>query len=129
MVCIRVARFFLVQNTKTRKNIPNYHGLYQMSIKYNKRPFNGPIVHKIYQHCKTIVRPPKFTQIWIFGLKTNQLATLVGMNQSLISCSCVNVVKSIVEQPLSECPQRDPATPSDWEVFSRSIQLSYKKFF
>jgi hypothetical protein len=23
--------------------------------------------------------PPKFTQIWIFGLKTNHLATLVGM--------------------------------------------------
>jgi hypothetical protein len=32
---IRVARFFLVQNTKTGKNIPNYHELYQMSIKYN----------------------------------------------------------------------------------------------
>jgi hypothetical protein len=34
----RVARFFLVQNTKTGKYIPNYHELYQMSIKYNKRP-------------------------------------------------------------------------------------------
>jgi hypothetical protein len=34
----RVARFFLVQNTKTGKNIPNYHKLYQMSIKHNKRP-------------------------------------------------------------------------------------------
>jgi hypothetical protein len=28
----------LVQNTKTGKNIPNHHKLYQMSIKYNKRP-------------------------------------------------------------------------------------------
>jgi hypothetical protein len=34
----RVARFFLVQNTKTVKNIPNYQELYQMSIKNNKRP-------------------------------------------------------------------------------------------
>jgi hypothetical protein len=34
----RVARFFLVQNTKTGKNIPNYHELYQMDIKYNKWP-------------------------------------------------------------------------------------------
>jgi hypothetical protein len=34
----RVARFFLVQNTKTGKNTPNYHKLYQMSVKYNKRP-------------------------------------------------------------------------------------------
>jgi hypothetical protein len=34
----RVARFFLVQNTKTGKYIPNYHELYQMSLKYNKRP-------------------------------------------------------------------------------------------
>jgi hypothetical protein len=30
-------QIFLVQNTKTGKNIPNYHELYQMSIKYNKK--------------------------------------------------------------------------------------------
>jgi hypothetical protein len=48
-----------------------------MSIKYNKRPSNGPSVHKIYQHLP-LQDPPKFTQIWIFGLKTNHLATLVG---------------------------------------------------
>jgi hypothetical protein len=35
---IRVARFVMVQNTKTGKSIPNYHELYQMSIKYNVRP-------------------------------------------------------------------------------------------
>jgi hypothetical protein len=34
----RVARFFLVQNTKMGKNIPSYHELYQISIKYSKRP-------------------------------------------------------------------------------------------
>jgi hypothetical protein len=35
----RVARFFVVQNTKTGKNLSNYHKLYQMSLKYNKTPF------------------------------------------------------------------------------------------
>jgi hypothetical protein len=29
-----VARFFLAQNTKTGKNIPNDHKTYQMAIKY-----------------------------------------------------------------------------------------------
>jgi hypothetical protein len=72
-----VARFLLVQNTKTGENIPNYHKLYQMSIKYNKRPLNGPSVHKIYHHLP-LQDPPKFTQIWIFGLKTNHLANLVA---------------------------------------------------
>jgi hypothetical protein len=33
---LSVARFFLVQNTKTGKHIPNFHEQYQMSIKYNK---------------------------------------------------------------------------------------------
>jgi hypothetical protein len=31
---IRVARFFFVQNTKTGKNIPNDHKIYQKAIKY-----------------------------------------------------------------------------------------------
>jgi hypothetical protein len=34
----RVARFFLVRNTKTGKYITSYRKLYQLSIKYNKRP-------------------------------------------------------------------------------------------
>jgi hypothetical protein len=29
-----VARFFLVQNIKTGENIPNYHKIYKMAIKY-----------------------------------------------------------------------------------------------
>jgi hypothetical protein len=29
--------------------------------------------------------PPKFTQIWIFGLKTNHLATLVGIKSKFRS--------------------------------------------
>jgi hypothetical protein len=72
-----VARFFLVQNTKTGKNIPNDHKIhipnghkiFPMAV---KRP-NG---HKTYQDYP-LQDPPKFTQIWIFGLKTNHLATLV----------------------------------------------------
>jgi hypothetical protein len=35
---IKVARFLLVQNTKTGKNIPNYHKMYQMTIKYFQLP-------------------------------------------------------------------------------------------
>jgi hypothetical protein len=51
--------------------------------KYTKLPRNitkdrknGPLFHKIYQH-PPLKDPPKFTQIGIFGLKTNHLATLV----------------------------------------------------
>jgi hypothetical protein len=32
----RVARFLWVQHTKTVKNIPNVHKVYQMSLKYTK---------------------------------------------------------------------------------------------
>jgi hypothetical protein len=28
--------------------------------------------------------PPKFTQIWIFGLKTNHLATLLGTSSGKV---------------------------------------------
>jgi hypothetical protein len=34
----RVARFFLVQNTKTGGNIPNYHNIYQKAKKYFQWP-------------------------------------------------------------------------------------------
>jgi hypothetical protein len=57
----RVARFFLAQYTKTEKYIklpPNGHKIYQMAVIF---PFE---------------RPPRFTQIWNFGFKTNHLATL-----------------------------------------------------
>jgi hypothetical protein len=38
MLGIRVARFFLAQNTKTRKIHQNDHKIYPISVKYNKRP-------------------------------------------------------------------------------------------
>jgi hypothetical protein len=34
----RVARFFLVQHTKTWKNVPNYRKIYPKSIKYSNFP-------------------------------------------------------------------------------------------
>jgi hypothetical protein len=54
-----------------------------MSIKYNKGPLNGPSVHKIYEHLP-LQDHPKFTQIWIFGLKTNHLATLLSGTDVMI---------------------------------------------
>jgi hypothetical protein len=42
MECTSVARFFLVHDTKTGKNAPNEHKMYQMVIKY----FNA---YKIFQ--------------------------------------------------------------------------------
>jgi hypothetical protein len=35
---IRVARFFLLHDTKTGKNVPNEHKMYQIVIKYPKWP-------------------------------------------------------------------------------------------
>jgi hypothetical protein len=46
-----------------------------MVIKYPKGPSNIPNGHKIYQKF-VIEGPPKCTQIGIFGLKINHLATL-----------------------------------------------------
>jgi hypothetical protein len=51
-----------------------------MSITYNNRPS----VHKIYQHLP-MQDPPNFTQIWIFGLKTNHLATLLFTSRHIIN--------------------------------------------
>jgi hypothetical protein len=58
----RVARFFLVQNTKTGKNIPNYHKLYQISIKYNKDHKMDQVSIKYINmfQCKTLQNLPKF---------------------------------------------------------------------
>jgi hypothetical protein len=44
----RDARFFIVQHTKTEKNIPNGHKICQMTTKYAKWPQNMPNGHKIY---------------------------------------------------------------------------------
>jgi hypothetical protein len=64
----------LLKLTKTGK-------IYQITVKYTKKPKNmpdgqkiyRPNGHKIYQHLPSQGRP-KFTQIGIFGSKTNYLA-------------------------------------------------------
>jgi hypothetical protein len=76
-VKIRVARFFLVQIYQIGKNITNDHKLYQTAINYTKWPLNIPNGHKI-KHLQ-FKGPPKFTQMGVFGLKTNHLATLDKM--------------------------------------------------
>jgi hypothetical protein len=48
-----------------------------MALKYTKWLKNIPNDHKIYYQHFFIQGPTKFTQIGIFGLKTNHLATLV----------------------------------------------------
>jgi hypothetical protein len=47
---------------------------YQNGKKFTKLQRTIPNVHKIYQHLP-LQDPPNFTQIWLFGLKTNHLAT------------------------------------------------------
>jgi DNA modification methylase len=47
-----------------------------MAAKYAKWPQNRPSGRKVYQLLPWQV-PPKFTQIWIFGLKICHLATLL----------------------------------------------------
>jgi hypothetical protein len=57
--------------TKLPQTIPNCHKLCQMAMKYSKLSYNlKKTKHFPFQG------PPKFTQIRIFGLKINHLATL-----------------------------------------------------
>jgi hypothetical protein len=71
---IRVARFVLVHDTKTGKNVPNEHKRYQNAHKI----FQMAIKYKHF----TIYVPPNFAQIGIFGLKINHLATPVSMSSN-----------------------------------------------
>jgi hypothetical protein len=63
---------------QTGENIPNYIKIYQMDIKYFQWTNNRSNDHKIYRDFPKQY-PTKLTQIGIFGLKTNHLATLVGI--------------------------------------------------
>jgi hypothetical protein len=65
-----------VHDTKTGKNVPNGHKISQMSN-------NIPNGHKKIKTFSNL-RPSKFTQIGIFGLKTNHLATLLGSDKNRI---------------------------------------------
>jgi hypothetical protein len=65
-----------IHDSQTRKNVPNEHEIYQMVIKYPTSPSNIPNGFKIYKHFP-IYGFLKFTQIVIFNMKINLLATLV----------------------------------------------------
>jgi hypothetical protein len=59
---------------QNRKKLPNEQKMYQMVIRYPKFPRNNPNLHKAFLNR----RPLKITQIGIFGLKNNHLATLLS---------------------------------------------------
>jgi hypothetical protein len=71
----KVARLCVAQFTKTGEIYQMTTKICHNAIKYTAWSENGPNGHKIYQNLPLQVLP-KFTQIWIFGLKTNYLATL-----------------------------------------------------
>jgi hypothetical protein len=80
----RVARFFLARDSKTVK-------MYQMNTKFtlNSRKIS-PMSLKYYKLPKQhfpIKSPQKFTQIGIFGLKINHLATLLKTRKHSITSS------------------------------------------
>jgi hypothetical protein len=77
LIQLGVARFFLVQDTKMGKNIPNHQKVFQMTLKYTQWQQNITNRHKIHQH-PSLQDLPKFTQITIFGLKIYNLATLTN---------------------------------------------------
>jgi hypothetical protein len=56
--------------------VPKGGEIYQMAIEYFQWLQNRPNGHKDYQDFQ-LLDPPKFTQIGIFGSKTNHLATLL----------------------------------------------------
>jgi hypothetical protein len=63
--------------------------------------------------------PPKFTQIGIFGLKTNHLATLQGPGY----CACLQgneVIETIFSQKLDQFGRQDKILMSmEWVVLRR----------
>jgi hypothetical protein len=59
--------------TESAQNVPNGHKISRMSL-------NIPNGHIMYQYFP-ILGPQKFSQIGIFGLKTNHLATLFRMKE------------------------------------------------
>jgi hypothetical protein len=75
-VYVRVARFFLVQHTKTGENVPNAeHSKWTYSIP-NSRKMDQMNIYVVNQHLP-LHDLLNFTQIGIFGLKIYHLATLV----------------------------------------------------
>jgi hypothetical protein len=87
-IVTRVARFFLLQQTKIRKNVPNDHKMYQIGCEICR------IAGKLTEwpqnifHCKTLQNRPKLG----FLVSKHHLATLI-------------VTKN---DPSAKCQQRKP---------------------
>jgi hypothetical protein len=105
---VQGCQIFLGTTYQHGKNLPNNHKIYQITIKYVCQMAayvcNAPNCRKIDQmavkyanifHCKG---PPKFTQIWIFGLK---ICTPSG-NPGHGTKKCFDSRKSRSEMCLSE---------------------------
>jgi hypothetical protein len=71
-------QIFLGPNMPNWEKYNKWPKLCQTAINYTKWPYNIPNGHKNIQQLP-FKGPPKFTQIGIFGLKTNHLATLIFM--------------------------------------------------
>jgi hypothetical protein len=71
----RVARFFLVQHTKTGKIYPNYLKLYQMAINFTKWQRKRPNGLKNYKYVPFIARPNR--DFWFENIGMYHLATLI----------------------------------------------------
>jgi hypothetical protein len=121
----RVARFFFIQ---IYQNIPNDYKLFQIAIKYTKWSKNIKNCRFIYQHFP-FQGPPIYTQIGIFGIKINHLATLVahpcpaeiGIRQSLVrrrSSLPSKTTANILQKKINKIPiEKDEKIWHSSEVF------------
>jgi hypothetical protein len=83
-----VARFFMVQRTKTGK-------IYQMTSKHTTWPYNRPNGLKIHQYL-LLQDDPKFTEIGIFGLKIYHLATLINTVNLIVGTLRLDFQKPLI---------------------------------
>jgi hypothetical protein len=74
-------QIFLATTYQNGENIPNEHKIYQMSTRCAKWPLHRLNDHKLDKYLP-LQDPPKFTQIVIFGLKTNHLATRLSTEKA-----------------------------------------------
>jgi hypothetical protein len=102
----RVARFLLVQTYQSWKNITIDDKLYQSAINCTKWPKNIPNTHIKLPHFP-FQGPPNLTQIGIFGVKINYLATLAWTLLSLTVLVPADLfLTGIVASVNSTCSER-----------------------
>jgi hypothetical protein len=86
----RVARFFLVHDTKTGKMYQMNRKCTKMVIKYLKSTQNIPNGHEIYKHCFNL-RPSKIYPNWDFGFKNKPSG-----NPGVDSINCLLCFRSVI---------------------------------